>query len=202
MAMTQRERMIAAVTGLAVGAFALNYYALDPYLDARRSAIADKQKYTDQSNAAELTKRKRDRANREWQDMVNGGLKSEAGDAEQQLYEAVRDWARECGVNVLTSDPQRVTSGRQNDPTQIVRLRVTGTGTTASFSKLLWRVETSPLPVKVDEFTLTGQPPGADNLAVSMAVSTIWIRPPSPDDPKGPRPGVTPRRAPAAGEDL
>jgi len=202
MAMTQRERMIAAVTGIAVGAFALNYYAIDPYIAERDAVKRDQEKVTAQFADAQLTLRKQLRSDREWHDMVNGGLKSDASDAEQQLYEAVRDWARECGVNVLTSDPQRVTSGRQNDRTQIVRLRVTGTGTTASFSKLLWRVETSPLPVKVDEFTLTGQPPGTDNLAVSMAVSTIWIRPPSPDDAKGPRPGVTPRRAPAAGEDL
>ena len=201
MAMTQRERMIAAVTGIAVGAFALNYYALDPYLDARRSASADKKKFTEQIDAGNLLKRKGARADREWNDMVNGGLKSDAGDAEQQLYEAVRDWARETGVTVLTSDPQRPTAQR-NERTQIVRLRLTGTGTTASFSKLLWRVETSPLPVKVDEFTLTGQPPGSDNLAVSMAVSTIWIRPESPNDAKGPAPAVLPRRAPGAGEDL
>ncbi len=129
--------------------------------------------------------------------MVSGGLKSDPGDAEQQLYDAVRDFARESGVNILTSDaPQRVP---QKERTQIVRLRVSGKGTTAAFSKMLWKVETSPLPLKVDEFTLTGQ--GNDDLTVSLVVSTIWLRPPSPEDNK-PRPGVAAPRRPAAGEDL
>jgi hypothetical protein len=122
--------------------------------------------------------------------------KSDAGEAEQQLYEAVRDWAREAGVSVATSDPQRVP---QKDRIQVVRVRVTGTASQASFSKLLWRVETSPLPVKVDEFTLAAQPQGTDNLNVTLAVSTIWVRPPSPDDAKAPR-VPAPRRP--AGEDL
>jgi hypothetical protein len=94
---------------------------------------------------------------------------------------------------VLTSDPQRVA---QKDRTQIVRLRVTGTGTTASVAKLLSKVESSAIPVKVDEFTLTSRSQGNDDLSLIMTVSTIWIRPPSPDDAK--RPGLQPRRTPGA----
>jgi hypothetical protein len=197
MAMTQRERMIGIVTGAAVGLFAVNRYALEPYL-ANRKAVSDEAKLiAAQNNEAQKTFNKQKRLNKEWQAMVSGGLKSDAGDAEQQLYEAVRDWAREARLTVLTSDPQRIA---QKDRTQVVRLRVTGTGTTAQFAQLLWNIETSALPVKVDEFSLTSRSQGNDDLAVTMAVSTIWIRPPSPDDLKA-KPGLAPRR-PAGGEDL
>ena len=69
-----------------------------------------------------------------------------------------------------------------------------------SLARLLWKVETSPLPVKVDEFMLTAQPQGTDNLSTTLTVSTIWVRPETPEDKK-PRPGAPVRRVPG-GEDL
>jgi hypothetical protein len=197
MAMTQRERMIAGVTGAAVGLFVVNRYAIDPYIEARRAVGLERGVVLQQQTDATKTFAKQKRLKPEWDAMVSGGLKSDAGDAEQQLYDAVRDFGREAGVNILSSDaPQRVP---QKERTQIVRLRVSGKGTTAAFSKMLWKVETSPLPVKVDEFTLTGQ--GNDDLTVTLVVSTIWLRPPSPDDLK-PHPGQAPRRPAAGTEDL
>ena len=198
MALTHRERMIAGVTGAAVALFALNRYAIDPHLEARRKVSARRDALVAQNDDAARTLQKQKRLQREWRQMEAGGLKADAGNAEQQLYEAVRDFARDAGVSVATSDPQRIP---QKDRIQIVRLRVTGTGSTAALSKLLWKVETSPLPLKVDELSLASQPQGTDNLNVTLAVSTIWVRPPSPDDAKGPR-TPAPRRAPAGGEDL
>jgi hypothetical protein len=196
MAMTQRERTIALVTGAAVGLFAVNRYAIDPYIDARKAVNAQRDLVVARQTEVTKTFAKQKRLKGEWDAMVSGGLKSDAGDAEQQLYDAVRDFAHESSVTILTSDaPQRVP---QKERTQIVRLRVSGKGTTAAFSKMLWKVETSPLPLKVDEFTLTGQ--GNDDLNVTLVVSTIWLRPPSPDDNK-PRPGVAVPRRPA-GDDL
>ena len=197
MAMSKRERMIAVGTGAAIALFAGDRYVVTPYFAARDAVASERKAVADRLDDADRTFKRQRRLNREWESMVSGGLKSDAGDAEQQLYEAVRDFAREAGVTVLTSDPQRVTRA---DRTQVVRLRVTGSGTTASFSKLLWRIETSALPLKVDEFTLTSRSQGNDDLAVSMAVSTIWIRPPSAEDAKGARPAAPPRRP--AGEDL
>jgi hypothetical protein len=195
--MSKREKMIAGVTGAAVALFALNHYALEPYVARRTALSGQRESLVKQGNDASRTFDRQRRLAREWRNMEAGGLKSDAGEAEQQLYEAVRDWAREAGVSVATSDPQRVPNPK--DRIQVVRLRVTGTGSQASFAKLLWKAETSPLPVKVDEFTLVAQPQGTDNLNVTLAVSTIWVRPPSPDDAKAPR-APAPRRP--TGEDL
>ena len=198
MAMTKRERMIAMGTGAAFALFAGDRYALSPYVAARDAVAKEQAAVLQQNRDADMKFDRQKRLDREWRAMLSGGLKSDAGDAEQQLYESVRDWAREAGVTMLTSDPQRVT---RNDRTQIVRLRVTGTGTTAAFAKLLWKLETSSLPVKVDEFTLNSRSQGTDDLSLSMWVSTIWVRPPSADDAR--RPAAAPRRTPATvGEDL
>jgi hypothetical protein len=197
MAMTRRERLILICTGAACALFVGDRYALSPYVEASRKADEDLKAVTVQKETADMTFDRRKKLDREWRSMLNGGLKSDAGDAEQQLYESVQDWAREAGVSVSNTDPQRVA---RNDRTQIVRLRVTGTGTTAAFARLLYKLEKSTLPVRVDEFTLSSRNQGNDDLSVSMWVSTIWVRPPSPDDARRP---AAPRRTPAAGtEDL
>jgi hypothetical protein len=199
MALSKRERLIAAGTGAAIAVFVGNRYAFEPYMDARRDVASQQEIVAADLAKAEFTFDRRKKLDREWRNMLSGGLKADAGEAEQQLYEAVGDWARESGVTVLTSDPQRAP---QRGRTQIVRLRVTGTGTTAAFSKLLWRVETSSLPVKVEEFTLTARTAGNDDLTMTLVVSTIWIRPPTAEELKGQRAPAPVRRTPAGDDDL
>jgi len=198
MALSKREKGIATLTVAVVGTLGVYQYVLSPYLDARKAVANGLQAATAQQEQGANTLQLQRRLNQEWRAMTSGGLKQDPGDAEQQLYEAVRDWGREANFTIGTSDPQRI--ARTNDRTQIVKLRVTGTGSTPSLSKLLWKIETSPLQVKVDEFTLTAQPQGTDNLSATLTVSTIWVRPESPQDNKAPRQAAPVRRTPA--EDL
>ena len=73
--------------------------------------------------------------------------------------------------------------------------------TVASAAKLLWRVETASIPLKVDELTLTTNKPGADDLGINLVVSTIWVRPVDPADAKTPGGGsAQPRRSPGREE--
>ena len=144
MAMTKREKMIAIGTGAAFALFAGDRYALSPYIAAREAVAKDQTTVTQLNDDAERTFTRQKRLDKEWRGMVSGGLKSDPGDAEQQLFAAVRDWAREAGMTVLTSEPQRIA---QRDRTQIVRLLVSGTGSSSSFANLLYKLETSAIPV-------------------------------------------------------
>jgi hypothetical protein len=71
-------------------------------------------------------------------------------------------------------------------------------------AKLLWRVETSHAPLKVDDLDLRARTDGTDDLSITFKVSTIWVTPNEPATGKGPaRPGVpTPPARGRAGEDL
>ena len=66
----------------------------------------------------------------------------------------------------------------------------------------LWRVESARLPLKVDDLDLRSRTDGADDLAISFKVSTIWVTPGEPTG-KGPGARPAPARPPArAAEDL
>ena len=205
MALSSRERLIVAVTGLAAVVFVGDRYVVTPYTDARQAVGKDRDLLVAKLNDATRLFSRQRRLEREWKQMLAEGLASNAAEAERQLL-VVRDWAQEAGLTNLSTTPRREP---RNDQTQIVRLDASANGSLASVAKLLWRVETARVPLKVDELDLRSRSDGTDDLAVSFKVSTIWVMPGEPTG-KGPagggqRPGgpPEPRRTPArAGDDL
>jgi hypothetical protein len=191
--------MIVAVTGLAVAIFAGDRYVLTPYVRARQAVAEESDRLVAKLHDTTLLFNKRKRMDKEWNQMLAGGLASNAADAERQLL-AVRDWAQESGLTNLSTTPRREP---RNDQTQIVRLDASANGSLASVAKLLWRIETARVPLKVDELDLRSRTDGTDDLAVTFKVSTIWVVPGEPTG-KGPAGGpAQPRRTPIrAGDDL
>src|SRR3982751_312079 len=171
MALSSRERVIVMVTGLAAVVFAGDRYVLTPYINARKTVGNERMALVDKLNSAQHLFAKQRRMEKEWKQMVSGGVTSDPAEAERNLL-VVRDWAQEAGLTNLSTTPRREP---RNDRTQIVRLDASAVGNLASVSKLLWRIESARLPLKVDDLDLRSRTDGADDLAVSFKVSTIWV---------------------------
>jgi hypothetical protein len=196
MALSSRERVIVMVTGLAAVVFAGDRYVLTPYLSARRTVGDERLALVDKLNSAQKLFAKQRRMEKEWKQMVSGGVTSDPAEAERNLL-VVRDWAQEAGLTNLSTTPRREP---RNDRTQIVRLDASAVGNLASVAKLLWRVESARLPLKVDDMDMRSRADGTDDLTVSFKVSTIWV---TPGEPTGKAPGARPVRTPARNpEDL
>lgn len=195
MALTQREKKIVVLTGVVLGSLGIYQYVLTPYVDARAEVGKEMTKVQADVSAGRKTLRKQAESEKQWSDMVNGGLKADPYEAEQQMLYDVGDWAREAGLAVQNRAPERVA---RSDRTQIVRLRLTGTGSTAAVAKLLHKVEMSPVPLKVEEMNLNAPKEGQDSLTVNLTVSTIWVRPegaaPEGQRPAAPAGAQPPRR--------
>jgi len=197
MALSKREKLIAIGVGVAAVIFVADYYVLDPYVKSREAVTKELENTTAKLREANSRLTRARRMDRDWRAMEAGagGVKTDQSAAQFQILEAVGEYAREAGVNLNSRTPQ---PENRNDRTQVLRLHAIGTCNTASAAKLLWRVETAPIPLKVDEITLTSGKPGTDELAINLMVSTIWVKPPDPKDAKNaPQPA---RRAPAGEE--
>lgn len=172
--MTKRERTIAIVTGAAVGIFALDRYVLTPYQVERSAVAAEKREVLDDMGDTERLFVREKLKKRRFREMLAGGLKSDPAETEEQLLNAVQSWAQEAGVNLTNTKPERV---NRNDRVQVVKLRAIGTGTTAAVSRLLWKLETANIPLKVEDLQLGSRRDGVDDLSVTLTVSTIWVTP-------------------------
>ena len=197
MALSKREKLIAIGVGVAAVIFVGDRYVLTPYVQAREEVTKDLETTTVKMREANNRLTRARRMDRDWRDMEAGagGVKTDQSAAQFQVLEAVGEFAREAGVNLNSRTPQ---PENRTDRTQVLRLHAIGTCNTASAARLLWRVETATIPLKVDEITLSSSKPGNDDLAINLMVSTIWVKPQDPKDAKNAAQPV--RRAPAGDE--
>ena len=180
MVMSRRERYILLVTALAVGLFILNWGVIDPLL-AERMVLAGKiDGLQPKVRKAQGLIENVPRMERAYHDMVGSGVKTNASEAESQLYRAVDECAQQSGFNVATSTRDRATEKERGFFRMTVRY--TGGGSMQQVSRFLYNLQQSTLPVRVTDLSITPRREATDDLTVSFGLSTIFL----PADPTKP----------------
>lgn len=187
MVLSKRERIIAIVSIAALAILVLDHYALTPLLhaDARvEDALATaREKQTKDmrlvSQAAGVTSKK-------WNEMVAGGLKSDPAQSEGQVLHALEGWASEAGLSLSSMKPERIA---QSGELREITVQAAGTGSMAAAAGFLWRIEGSQMPLRTRDLQLSARREGADDLSMTVRVSTLYL---------APQPAKTPPTAAAA----
>lgn len=170
--LSKRERMIAIVVAAAVGLFVFDRFALTPYSEARTQVLDELDRTTkDLANADRLFDQRKS-LTKSWTAAGNGGIKANRSLAESQAQQAVLDWARSAGVNVASLKPER---DQQQNGLQVISFHVNCTGSMLGLSKLLYSLETAPIPIRLNDLQITPRREGTDDLTLQMGVSTLAI---------------------------
>jgi hypothetical protein len=90
---------------------------------------------------------------------------------------STREWAQDAGMTLSSLKPER--SPEKVGEFYRISFRATGTGQMSQIARFLYHVQTTSLPVRVTELSLTSRKEGADDITVSLAVSTIYLAPES-----------------------
>jgi hypothetical protein len=189
--LSKRERYVVIGTTLAIGLFVLDKMILGPVFDYRKqitTAVEDAQKKLEDNKRMFIMQ---GRSEKLWNQMVTtGGLKADQPTADQQLQVKMHDWIVESGLEEVQTKPEKVTEigGFKTSAHQW-----TVAGRTRALAQLLWRLETSPIPVKVTGVDVKPKHEGIDDLTVQINVSTLFLNPDG-DKTKGGAP-----RAPITG---
>jgi len=170
--LSKREKSIAIITFAALAILGLDQLIVDPLLARKanvESLISAKQDEMDAANRLFTVSR---RANQKWAQMQTGGLRREAADAENLLYTSVRDWAADSGLTVSSQKAER--TEKEKDLTRVT-LRATGTGSMQQIGRFLWHIQNASVPVRINELVLNSRKEGTDDLAIQIAISTIYL---------------------------
>jgi hypothetical protein len=188
--LSKREKMIAYVTGGAIGLFALNYIAVEPLM-AHRDQLTSKvtQARTDLANAHNTVERGK-LMNKKWTEMTKAGLGSDTSTAEAKAQNALNAFADDSRLSLTSNKPERTERVKQLHQ---ITIRVSAQGSLASIGRFLYRIQTSEIPARVTDFQLNARKEGADDLTLTLGVSTIALAPPETK----PKPGA--RSAAGAG---
>jgi hypothetical protein len=193
-ALSKRERYIAIGVGAAVGLFGLDRLVLTPFLDRNEEIRVLTASATDDLMKVSQTKHLRDKVKKDWDAMQAGGMKSDPAEAEAQAQHALRDWYQEAGLSNYGQGASRTTTEGKESKFVNIQFHTNGTGTMASLAKLLWRVETTTIPMRIVDLNITPHgKEGEDNLQIQMTVSTLCALPGADklDKPSKPGPGRT-----------
>ena len=173
MVLSKRERYIAIGTVSAVALLGIYYILINPLLERKADLDA---KVTDaklQLERADNLIATSKRMGPVLAQRIAGPLKKSASEAESQMLKNIGEWARDARITAPSIDkPDR--GEKEKDFTRMT-FRASGAGTMKQIGNFLWQLSTSPIPVRVSEFTLATHKEGTDDLTIQLSISTIYL---------------------------
>ena len=177
MVISKRERYIVIATLAAAGLLLIDRVVYSPLMvqwndietrtDARRVELIDTNK---------LIKESREKS-RQWSAMSGKRLPRNASEAESQILNSVREWASEARLPPLSAvKPER--SEKEKDFYKMT-FRATASGSMAQVSRFLYYIQTSSVPARITDVTITSRKEGTDELTLNLGIATIYPVPES-----------------------
>ena len=140
--------------------------------DGLSEAESTKQKAQARLNAQDaILKRSRELGPR-WQALLQTSIQSDPSSAESDVLRSIGEWATESGVAM-----PGYTAVRPAEKTilPVIAFDRTGTGNIWSTVKLLLRIQTAAIPIRIAKIELAAPKEGVDNLTVKLHVTTVYV---------------------------
>ncbi len=193
--LSKRERLIFIGTAIAIVLLILDQFAYNPLCDSLAGAQAARDKCREDLRGIHSNMEKQTQLAPKWRQMLQSGLKSDPEEAESQVLHALHQWAQDCRVKLTMLRSDRGQESASNSPSKKrlpeIAFHATGEGNLESLARLLWRMQSATMPIRVTKVQVNTPKEGIDNLSFQMDLSTIYA--PSP------RSQSQPAAAPASG---
>jgi Tfp pilus assembly protein PilO len=173
---TQRQRLLMIVTLAAVGLYIADLVLITPMgrvWSERSARIAVLRRQVSEGQA--LIQRESGLRD-QWNHLRTNALPQEPSQAEQRLLRACDEWAKASGAQIVDRMPQW-----KGDEAayQMLRCRLETSGSLASLSQFLQRLEEGPLVVKVDSLQLMSRDPSGRQLTLGLQINGLVLNPSS-----------------------
>jgi hypothetical protein len=167
-----RESLLKIAVGVVVGLFLLDRMILTPAMASwktqseRLTALRDKVVRGRQLIEREQSIRTR------WDEMQRGDLNDESSAAENDVFKALNRWARDSKVSFNSLTP---VWRNHDDGYDTFECRATAAGDQTSLGRLIYEIETDPLPARVEECELVTRDAKGQQLNLSLRFSFVRI---------------------------
>jgi hypothetical protein len=174
MDLSKRETYIGVAAVVAVAVLAADRLVITPVLDAKEALEVERDRLVLQmEEASRLFERRRLMA-RKWRELTAGGLTDDPAEAESRLFHATHDWAEDVGLTLSAQRPERTD---QDGRVHQIKFMTSGSGRMEAVARLLWRMETTELPLRISEVQIGSRRDGADDLSLQLMASTLYLEP-------------------------
>jgi hypothetical protein len=173
MVLSKRERIILIVTLACVGLLLGSKFAYDPMKAKLDDLGMQRTSLEGELTEANLLLENLPRWQRTWKDLKANGLQN-ATETESRVFSALREWSRTAGMSVSSIKPDRISSDKGMHE---MIFTVAGKGSLESVARLLWEIETAPLPVKIKDMTLGSSSDAGESMSLQLHLSALYLGP-------------------------
>lgn len=172
MSAKRRETLLKIGVGAVVALFLLDRMVISPAFAGwkaqsdRLTALRQKVK-----NGRQLTEREKSLRAR-WDEMQRANLPADMSSGENDVYKALARWTSESRVSFTSLTPQ----WRNHDEGYATfECRATAVGEQAALARLVYEIETDPLPARIEECELTARDAQGKQLSLALRFSFVRI---------------------------
>jgi hypothetical protein len=172
MMMSQRERLILFALALVAGLLVADRLAFSPYMEWRTDMItrrdAERRQLLDDRALLDRERRLRGMLTR-----MGGANATDTAAVEGKVLNLTHDWAQQAGLGIGSFHRVRLSDSREFST---IAFQVSATGSMAGIAKLLYAVESAPIPLRVEDVQLNPRGDSGEELTIQMLVSTLYRR--------------------------
>ena len=168
----RRTAILKIAAGVVVGLFVLDRMIISPAVagwkgqSERLATLREKVQRVRQLIEREQSLRGR------WADMQRTDLPEDSSAAENEVFKAIGKWAAESRVNFTSLTPQWRSHEEGYDT---FAFQASAVGDQNSLGKLLYHVETDPLPARIEECELTSRDNQGQQVGLTLKFSFVRI---------------------------
>ena len=169
----RRATILKIAAGVIVGLVVLNQIVMEPAVagwnaqSLRLTALRQKVK-----NGRQLLEREK-ALHARWDEMQGANLPADMSSAENDVYKALGRWTRESRISFTSLTPQWRTHEPEGYAT--FECRATAVGDQAALARLVYEIETDPLPARIEECELTARDTQGKQLSLALRFSFVRI---------------------------
>ena len=169
-----RERTFLLVTAGLLLVLGLDSLVLTPLGNATSRLREEREKLEGDLLSSQSKLQKRRSLSQRWNRWLGSTLRKDPSEAERQILNAVRQWAKDAGVNLASIQPERPS---QKGEVREIRFGASSTGPFGSLVRFLCSLETADIPVRIQRLELRPAKGAADQLALDLRFSTLYVVP-------------------------
>ena len=175
MSAKRRETLLKIAVGAIVALFLLDRMVLSPAFagwkaqSVRLAALQQKVK-----NGRQLTEREKSLRAR-WDEMQRANLPADRSFAENDVYKALSRWTAESRIAFTSLNPNWREHNEKNEGYATFECRATAVGDQAALARLVYEIETDPLPARIEECEVTARDAQGKQLSLALRFSFVRI---------------------------
>jgi hypothetical protein len=172
MALTNRERMIMIIAGLAIGILVFDKYILTPIIEKRSEMSLLKENLQAEVEQAKMTLRRQQTLQKGWDQMQEAGLSFDREAIEGKLFRHLEESSYQTGLQLTSIQPERLQTQGQIGQ---IEFMVSGTGRMDSVTRFLWNIEMAKIPLKINSLQLGANNENALQMSLQLNLSSIYL---------------------------